>query len=377
LSPSAFRAVVAFLRPRRRQAIWALILGLGGAALLMIAKDATGFGQDVMINVGASMVMVALSFIVFDPIFDDMRKNAVEEHRTLNQDQLVANVAAARQVVEIMETWTGLLEERYHDRFLAAIRQALRTGVEFRILLLDPDSAAAEQRAEELHHAQVQLLIVENLRELYRLQRDLEPEQARRLQVRVYDASPSIQLYRWDDKAFISFFPIGTRAYDARQIEAFMSSPLGEFVSSRFEDLWGSATTRPMDDFMHLHLTLRIDDEDLTQAETHFVRMGPYCFIDGTAIVDHLTDHGALRLSLATLRPLTLGDVGDGPVTASGVVSASNFAMVRVERNDRPRRAEVVSAFDVKYGDSHEHHPLLRLVPRVAPREHAAGRLEA
>lgn len=371
MSQSALRAVVAFLRPRRRQAIWALILGVGGTALLMIAKDATGFGQDVMINVGASVVMVALSFIVFDPIFDDMRKNAVEEHRTLNHDQLVANVSTARQIVEIMETWTGLLEERYHDRFIAAIRQALRNGVDFRILLLDPDSAAAEQRAEELHYAQVQQLIVDNLRELYRLQRDLEPEQARRFQVRVYDASPSIQLYRWDDKAFISFFPIGTRAYDARQIEAFMSSPLGEFVSSRFEDLWGSGTTRPMDDFMHLHLTLRIDDEELTQAETHFVRVGPFCFIDGTAIVDHLTDHGALRLTLATLRPLSLGDPEDGLITAS------TFDMVRVERNDRPRRAEVVAAFDAKYGDTHEHHPLLRLVPRVAPREHSAGRLEA
>jgi hypothetical protein len=372
VSRTALRAVAAYLRPRRRQAIWSVILGLGGTALLLVAKDATGFGQDVMINVGASVVMVALSFIVFDPIFDDMRKNAVEEHRTLNHDQLVANVAAARQTVEIMETWTGLLEERYHDRFLAAIRQALRAGVEFRILLLDPDSAAAEQRAEELHQAQVQLLIMENLRELYRLHRSLDPDEARRFQVRVYDASPSIQFYRWDDKAFISFFPIGTRAYDARQIEAFMSSPLGEFVSSRFEDLWGSATTRPMDDFMHLHLTVRLDDEDLTRAETHFIRVGPYCFIDGSAIADHLTDHGALRLSLATMRPLTIGEPqGDGAVLAS------TFDMVRVERNDRPRRAEVVAVFDAKYGDSHENHPLLRLVPRVAPREHTAGRLEA
>ena len=112
--------------------------------------------------------------------------------------------------------------------------------------------------------------------------------------------------------------------------------------------------------------------EDLTRAETHFVRIGHACFIDGTAIVDHLTDHGALRLSLATLRPLAIGEP-DGEVP----VEASEFAMVRVERNDRPRRTEVVAAFDAKYGDSHEHHPLLRLVPRVAPREHAAGRLEA
>jgi hypothetical protein len=370
VSQTALRAIVAFLRPRRRQVIWALVLGAAGTALLTMARGAEGFSQDIMINLGASVVMVALSFIVFDPIFDDMRKNAVEEHRTLNHDQLVANVATARQVVEIMETWTGLLEERYHDRFLAAIGQALRNDVEFRILLLDPDSAAAEQRAEELHHAQVQLLIVENLRELYQLAHGLDADQLRRFQVRVYDASPSIQLYRWDDKAFISFFPVGTKAYDARQIEAFMSSPLGEFVSSRFDDLWGSASTRAMDDFMNLHVTVRLDEEDLARAETHFVRFGPSCYVDGSAIADHLTDHGALRLSIATLRPLTVGG-GDGTVTAT------TFDMVRVERNDRPRRAEVVAAFDAKYGDSHDQHPILRLVPRVAPVERPAGRLEA
>jgi hypothetical protein len=368
LSQSALRAIAAFLRPRRRQAVWASVLGFAGLALLVAAQDAAGFTQDVMINIGASVVMVALSFIVFDPIFEDMRKNAVEEHRTLNHDQLVANIATARSVVEIMETWTGLLEERHHDRFLTAIHQALRSGVEFRVLLLDPDSAAAAQRAEELHHAQVQLLIVENLRELYRLHRGLEPDQARRFQVRVYDASPSIQLYRWDDKAFISFFPVGMRAYDTRQIEAFMTSPLGEFVSSRFDDLWGSASTRPMDDFMHLHLAVRLDEEDLARAEAHFVRVGQSWFVDGSAIADHLTDHGALRLSVVTLRPLSVDD--------DAGVSASAFDLVRVERNDRPRRAEVVAAFDTKYGDSHEHNPILRLVPRAASGSADAGRLE-
>src|SRR5262245_11659010 len=124
VSQRVFGAIAAYLRPRRRQVIWALAMGVLGAALLVIARNAAGFSQDVMINVGASVVMVALSFIVFDPIFEDMRKNAVEEHRTLNQDLVVTNIAGASSLVEIMETWTGLLEERYLHRFRDAVHEA-------------------------------------------------------------------------------------------------------------------------------------------------------------------------------------------------------------------------------------------------------------
>ncbi len=49
-----------------------------------------------LINPGASVVMVGLTFVVFDSIFEDMRRNAVQEHPDLNHDQLVAHIAAAR-----------------------------------------------------------------------------------------------------------------------------------------------------------------------------------------------------------------------------------------------------------------------------------------
>ncbi|GAA4719172.1 hypothetical protein [Phytohabitans rumicis] len=344
---AAASAMALFVRSRQRQIIWAALLGLSGIALLVAGKGVAGYGQDIMVNLGASLVMVALSFVVFDPIFEDMRRNAVEQHRTLNHDQLVAHIAAARTEVDILETWTGLLEDSHRERFLSALGVALARGVEVRILLLDPESAAAEQRAEELHHTQVPVLIMDNLRHLYHLHRTLDPLTARQLRVRVYDASPSIQLYRWDDKAYISFFPVGVRAYDARQIEAFMSSPLGEFVASRFEELWSDRTTRRMDEFMTLSVTVRLDAADLATSETHFVRLGEDWFVDGSVLLDHLTDHGARRLSLAV-------DGGRGSV----------YDMVRLDPHDQSRRATVIALFDAKYGTSHAHTVILRLVPR-------------
>jgi hypothetical protein len=351
---AATSAIALFLRSRRRQVTWAVLLGASGGAMLVLGQRVSGYGQEIMVNLGASLVMVALSFIVFDPIFEDMRRNVVEEHRTLNHDQLVTHIAAVQTEIDVLETWTGLLEDSHRDRFLGALTAALRKGVEVRILLLDPESAAAEQRAEELHHTQVPLLIMENLRHLYHLRRTVEPLVARQLQVRVYDASPSIQLYRWDDKAYISFFPVGVRAYDARQLEAFMASPLGEFVAGRFEELWVNPTTRRMDEFMTLSLTVRLGTADLATSEAHFVKLDDDCFVDGSALLDHLTDHGARRLSLA---------VGGG---------GSVFDLVRLDPHDRSRRATVIALFDAKYGSSHAQSVILRLVPRAD--ESGAGR---
>lgn len=336
-----------FLRSRRRQITLATVLGVGGVVLLVAGRGVSGYGQEILVNLGASLIMVALTFVVFDPIFEDLRRNAVEEHRTLNQDQLVDQIAIARGEVAIMETWTGLLEESHRERFLTALTAALGNGVEVRILLLDPDSAAAAQRAEELRHTQVPLLITDNLRHLYHLRRHLDPLTARQLQVRVYDASPSIQLYRWDEKAFISFFPVGVRAYDARQIEAFMASPLGEFVAGRFEELWNDRTTRRMEEYMALPVTVRLDHAELATSEAHFVRHDDQHFVDGSALLDHLTDHGARRLSLV---------VGG----ADGL-----FDLVRLDPGDRGRRATVIALFDAKYGTSHAQTVILRLVPRA------------
>lgn len=140
-----------FFRSRTRQLVWAGSLAVLGAALLEGAYETADFTRDLLVNLGVGVVMVGLTFVVFDPIFEDMRRNAVQEHRDLNHDQLVADIAAARGEVDVPETWTGLLEDRHRDRFLAGTVAALGRGVHFRLLLLDPESQAAEQRADELH----------------------------------------------------------------------------------------------------------------------------------------------------------------------------------------------------------------------------------
>jgi hypothetical protein len=339
-----------FLRPRRRQITWALVLGLVSVVLLAVAARATGYPRDLLLNVGASLLMVGLTFVVFDPLFDDMRRNAVEEHRSLDFDRLVTEVRNAELRVDMLDTWTGLLEERHQYRFLEALQVAARREVPVRLLLLDPDSAAAEQRSEELDNTRVPFLIMDNLLSLYRLRAGLPRPQADQIQVRVYDASPSIQLYRWDDKALVSFFPVGRKAYDAPQLEAFMDSPLGEFVEGRFDELW--QRSRPLDDFMALVLTVRVNGRALGTESVPFVRLGHDWYVDGSALKRHLFDHGAPNLRVQVAAPLP---VGGRPGTA--------FAMTRLDGQDRPLAASVLEQFDAKYGPAHDETEILALRP--------------
>jgi Domain of unknown function (DUF5919) len=341
-----------FFRSRTRQLVWAGLLALLGVALLVGAYATADFTRDVLINLGASVVMVGLTFVVFDPIFEDMRRNAVQEHRALNHDQLVADIAAARGAVDVMETWTGLLEDRYRDRFLAGMGAALDRGVHFRLLLLNPESQAAEQRADELH-LPVPHLIMENLRHLSALRARLEPRLAALLHVRIYDASPSIQLYHWDDMALISFFPVGVRAYDAPQIEAYMDSPLGQFVNGRFEELWESPTSVPLDDFMALPLTITLGRDGLASSDVRYVRIGEQCYVYSLHLLGHVADHGIGHIGVQTQRPVTIGGW-----------TGYQFTLERLTGHDEPSLVEVAGQLDRKYGGRHGG-VILRLVPQL------------
>ena len=93
-------------------------------------------------------------------------------------------------------------------------------------------------------------------------------------------------------------------------------------------------------------MVIRLADADIGRCEAPFVRYDTHCYVDGTALVDHLTDHGIGRLS----------------VHADG----SLFALVRVA--EEPARATLLDLFDAKYGTApgSEHRLVLRLVGAAA-----------
>ncbi len=352
------------LRRRLRRLIGIVVLLVVSVLLLVWARLSAGFDRDVLVNVGASVVIVALSYAIFDPLFEELRRSRVEEHAMFDHDEFSRHVSTAADLVAMMDTGNHILEGSSRSRFLAALRKAMHNGAKVRILLLDPDSAAASQRAEEIRPVDVRRVIVDNLRYLADFAASLDDRYRRALQVRIYDASPSIQIFRWDDKALISFFPIGVRASASPHLEVYLSSPLGEFVQSRFDDLWRHPSTRDLAEYVAVPVTVYHGDVPLRSCDVHFVRLGEACFIDGAPMVDQLTDHGTAALRLSTGYPLQL----DG-------CTASAFRLARVDGDTVPDRSQVLGMFDRKYGRREFDGPgRPRLAMRLVPQPDTAGR---
>jgi len=81
------------LRRRARRVVGILVLLVLSALLLVWARLSQGFNRDVLVNVGASVVIVALSYAIFDPLFEELRRSRVEEHAMFDHDDFNRHVS--------------------------------------------------------------------------------------------------------------------------------------------------------------------------------------------------------------------------------------------------------------------------------------------
>lgn len=321
------------------------------AAMLLWAWRSSGFASDLLLNLGSSVVLAAVSYVIFDPLFDEARKARVQEHTSFDQQTFIDVVEQTSRRVRILDTWTILLERRYRDETLRAIGTALRQGAQVQVLLLDPDCTAAQQRGEELEKQRIDVpgQIRQNLRFLSRYRDGLDAALRRRLEVHIYDASPSIQLYQWDGHALISFFPIGKLSFNVPQLEVDMASPWGEFVHARFEELWQHPqATLDLRDYWSAPVVLQHDDADMAANRLPYVTLGGRHYIDCRTF--HLTRQVVDQLTVRAQLPREAG----GPAPAT-------FTLAGVPAGETPSPAAVRQAFDDKYGPEPDR-MLLRLV---------------
>ncbi|WP_433358162.1 DUF5919 domain-containing protein [Micromonospora saelicesensis] len=333
--------------------------------MLLAAWRSTGFLSDLLLNLGASVVLAAISYVIFDPLFEEARKARVQEHLSFDQQAFVTRLHRSGRRVRILDTWTILLEQRHREDTLSAVRAALANGAQVQLLLLDPDCTAAQQRSEELERQRVDVprQIRTNLRHLAAFAEALDSRLRHRLEVRLYDASPSIQLYQWDGRALISFFPIGKLSFNVPQLEVDMDSPWGGFVHARFEELWEhEQATLDLERYWSVTVTLRHDESDVVEVRVPFVT------VDG----QHYVDCRGFRVT----GPLTVRAVlpPRAPGAAPGV-----FALAEPADGDRTPVAVVKRHFDQKYGHDDGERDVRRLVPppgdarTPAPRPATAG----
>ncbi|GAB4102472.1 hypothetical protein GCM10028790_14900 [Micromonospora taraxaci] len=335
-------------RQRRAFGVGGALLGIA-VVMLLGAWRSTGFLSDLLLNLGASVVLAAISYVIFDPLFEEARKARVQEHLSFDQQAFVTRLHRSGRRVRILDTWTILLEQRHREETLTAIRAALANGAQVQLLLLDPDCTAAQQRSEELERQRVDVprQIRANLRHLSAFADALDSRLRHRLQVRLYDASPSIQLYQWDGRALISFFPIGKLSFNVPQLEVDMDSPWGGFVHARFEELWEhDQATLNLERYWSVTVTLRHDDSDVVEVRV------PYVTVDG----QHYVDCRDFRVT----GPLTVRAVlpPRAPAAAPAV-----FALAEPADGDHTPAEVVKRHLDQKYGHDDGRRAVYRLVP--------------
>ena len=338
----------------RRRTRYMAILGTLGASiviLLIFAYHSAGYSANLAVSVAASLIIVIATYLIFNPVIEGIRAVSTREHPRLDLEEFTKHIADANKGVDILDTWTRLLDGHIRDRFFAAVREALQGRVVIRILLLDPESKAAEQRTEEIgHHADVPRAIMETLLQLDRFRQNLSSGLNDGFEVRIYSASPSVQLYRWDDRAFFSFFPIGRQAAETPKLEAQALTPWGQFVQRRFEELWDDARTLPLQRYMHLPVEVAASDTIREQIQVRFVWFDGLCYVSDPALLRQIARHGIQSLSVHP-------DMSDWRDSDAGPPAYALRMLDEIAQSSQ----EISERFRTKYGSVHE--IILVLVP--------------
>jgi len=247
----------------------------------------------------------------------------------------------------------------YREAFLPALRGALHRGVRVEVLVLDPQSRAADQCALDLDGTvDVTATVSEVLRAFRTFATTLEPAEQEHLDVRVYSALPPARMYRWDDRAISSLFPTGNWAgSDIEHYETTATTGLGRLVDEQFSALRDDDGTCTLDAYFTVGLTCpeRVDAPPVTSG---------YVRVDG-------------RYYVADTDPpseVWLPDLDDLLVRISARDGA--FHAVRVDP-EHPAMSGLAAAFRRKYGAESglggRPRVMVRLDP-VPPAEMAAGR---
>jgi hypothetical protein len=131
----------------------------------------------------------------------------VAVHKTLNAETFKAFINKARRQVLILNTWIPDLSSYQEE-----LTEALKRGVPVTILILWPDSDAAELRSKALKNLpnaipapNVRSCVWNNLDELRKVARGAG-DSRKLLCVKVYNSLPSISVYCVDDNGFVSLF---------------------------------------------------------------------------------------------------------------------------------------------------------------------------
>lgn len=344
-----------YIQRRRYYVAIAGVLVLVTGVLLILAGGIEAYGKNLSLNLAADLIGTIVVLFLIAPLIErgDRGRDSVLDR--FDHKAFIRQTSDARQRIMVLELWLDLLQGAYRNPFTAALRAALERDVELRILLLDPDAPAAEQRADDLGRTNVNTNILENLQRLHEFRRGLPERLRKNIDIRVYSALPPVQMYRVDDHLIVSFFPVNMTSWNAAQYQTKPQAQLGTFVCSKFDELWEAENTRTLDQFRAI--TVEVDSGTTrNRHDVRFVTSGEDTYLSGRDIVAQHLNTGIAGLRV---RMIEANAQGEHRTLAPGTLAP-------LDPGD-PEHDDIQGMFERKYG--HNHEVVLKLVrgPKAAP----------
>lgn len=287
----ALMSLVTYVWSRRRFLIVCALALLFSMALLWLSLRPMKDGyRDLFANLGATFLGVIATVVVLDPLIKGSRTPEEAIHSEFPYELFLNGVRRSARLVRILGAWPYVMDHPWRAHFLPALKDAVQRGVRVQILLLDPGSKAAEQRARDLaREFDVSAVIGEVLREFWSLTKAF-PDWARNyLEIRVYSLLPPARMYRWDARAVSSFFPMGNwEGSDIKHYETNMTSRLAQFVDDQFQLIWNDTDTITLSSYFELSLDIAVPGVEFISRSAKYVVYQDQVYLAGRGIVEEL-----------------------------------------------------------------------------------------
>ncbi|MFC9678173.1 hypothetical protein [Streptomyces sp. NPDC056948] len=202
-------------------------------------------------------ISTQLSKLDIDALARDLKHDhyggVVRVHRRFPEETFEGFLNGADREVTILQTWIPNVH-----RFESALKQAIvDRRVRVRVLLLHPSSPVADLRNEALRglrdpalEEDVQAGVARCLSTLAALFQSVRDDDRARLQVRVYQALPSIAVYKADEHYLVSSFLHGRLAIDSTQLEIEGGGTvMGGEIQQELDTLWRIGRDVDLDDW--------------------------------------------------------------------------------------------------------------------------------
>jgi hypothetical protein len=292
--------------------IGALVL-LASLLLLYPVRHVEDFGTELRINIGSNLLDLVLAVLVLQPLVLSLNRNAVRWRNRLDYRDVIRRIERSTEQVDIWKHWTGLLEPRYEPAFTAAMRAALERGVHFRIMLTDPSSPDAAERARQVAPTDAVALMRQNIERLDEILQKVPARHAELIQVRISSVGPAHAFYRVDDWLSYGLFR-DRRVSESYQREVRVRGDLGGLALEAFGNRWNGAGLRGIAEHYRVRLRFTLHGT-VVEHDLRFVVHDGEHWVDADPAVLHpdheVTMDGRQRYVLVGAGPETQQRVAD------------------------------------------------------------------